>query len=265
MTIEELAEKLGIELNDATRGFLTAYLNAQTAGLKQNNKDLLAERSALKSKLKVFEGVDPEEFTTLIAELDVEPADIVDRLRNAPKATGDAVKAAEAAAEAKYQRKIQQAEKKASDANAALELSNKARVDETLTRELTEEIVKRKGNVDLLLPAMKNRVKGEIDAETGKVTRKVFAPNGDEMLSDSGVPAVVGDLVESYRRDEKFGIAFEAEGGGSGSGKGGDRKPSGVGKNPYKKATWNLTEQNNLRASNPTLADQLKREAQLAG
>ena len=265
MTIEELAEKLGIELNDTTKGAIAAFLTGQTNGLKTNNRELLASNSALKAKLKAFEGIDVEELAALTAELEITPADLIDRVRNAPKAAGDAAKAAEQAAEAKYQRKLTASEKAKNDAIASLETANRARIDETLTRELTEEIVKKKGNVDLLLPMMKNRVKGEIDPETGKVVRKVLAVTGEEFLSDAGSPGTVGDLVESLRRDEKFGIAFEGEGGGSGAGAGANRKAGGSGKNPFKKATWNLTEQSKLRTANPALADQLKREAELAG
>lgn len=263
MTIEELAEKLGITLDDTTKGAINAFITGQTTGLKTNNRELLASNAALKTKLKAFEGIDPEELATLTEELSIEPGDLIDRVRNAPKAAGDAAKAAEAAAEAKYQRKLTQAEKKAADSAIALEAANKARIDENVARALTEELAKKKGNVDLLLPMMKNRVKGEIDPETNRVTLKVLAPNGDEMLSDAGSAGTVSDLVESLRRDEKFGIAFEGEGGGSGSGTGAARKTGGPGKNPYKKGpTWNLTEQSKLRSTNPALADQLKREAE---
>lgn len=266
MTIEELAEKLGITLDDTTRGAINAFLTGQTSGLKANNRDLLAKNAELKAKLKPFEAIDAEDLAALTEELSIEPGDLLDRVRNAPKAAGDAAKAAEAAAEAKYQRKLAASDKKAADAMAALDAANKARIDETVTRELTEEIAKKKGNVDLLLPMMRGRVKGEIDPDTGKVVRKVLAANGDEMLSDAGAPGTVSDLVESLRRDEKFGIAFEGEGGGSGAGTGANRKSGGGGKNPYKKGpTWSLTEQTKLRAANPALADQLKREAELAG
>jgi len=264
MTIEELAEKLGLTLTDENRAQITASVNAytaaQTTGLKQNNKDLLADRNALKAKLKVFEGIDTTEFTELLTELEAEPGDVIDRLRNAPKAAGDAVKQAEAAAEAKFQRQVTKANKERDDARAALDLSNKARIDGDIERFLSDEIAKKKGNAAILLANMRGRVKGEI-GEDGKVKITVLAANGDELLSDAGTPGTVADLVESYRRNETFGIAFEADGGGSGAGGGGTKKPGNVGKNPFKKATWNLTEQSRLRASNPTLADQLKREA----
>lgn len=264
MTLEELAGKLGIELNDETKGSITAYVTAQTGGLKTNNRDLLAQVSSLKTKLKAFDGIDPEDLAALTTELEIEPADLIDRVRNAPKAAGDAAKAAEAAAEAKYQRKITAAERRAQEAEAKVEAANKARVDEAIARTLTDELAKKKGNVDLLLPSMKGRVKGAV-GEDGKIIITVLAANGDELMSDAGAPGTIGDLVESYRRDERFGIAFEADGGGSGAGNGGTRKPAGGQRNPFKKATWNLTEQSKLRATNPALADQLKREAELAG
>lgn len=271
MTIEELAEQLGITLTDANRGQVTtslnAYVTAQTSTLKANRDQLLKDVKNLKNQLKAFEGLDGAELATALEELGIGADDIIDRLRAPPpgdpknpdvaKQIADAV----AAAEAKLQRKIAAAEKKAADAEGALAIANKARVDETIERALTGELATQKGNVDLLLPMLRGRVKGEI-GEDGKVSLTVLAANGDEMLGTNGASGTVALLVETIKRDEKFGIAFEADGGGSGS-RPNTQRNSGR-KNPWKKETFNLTEQSSIRAENPALADQLKREAEMA-
>jgi hypothetical protein len=262
MTLEELAEKLGIELNDTTKGAIGAYLTAQTAGLKSNRDQLNRDVVRLKAELKAFDGIDAEELTATLEELQLEPGDLVERVRANPQPNGDAVKAAEAAAEAKYQRQIAKTAKERDAAIAERDAANRARCDSEVQRQLMDELAKKKGNSDLLLPMLRGRVKSEI-GEDGKVTITVLAPNGDEMFGDAGAVATVGDLIESIRRDEKFGIAFEAEGGGSDAGHGGQRRPSGR-TNPWAKATWNLTEQNKLKNENPALAGQLKRQAQSA-
>jgi hypothetical protein len=265
MTIEELAEKLGITLDTDTSGAIGAYVAAQTAGLKANRDEARADVKKLKSQLKAFEGLDAEAWSTALEELDIDPADVVERLRAQPKADQDARQAAEAAAETKYKRQMEKAAKDRDAALARAEASDKARCDAEVQRQLTDEIAKKKGIAPLLLPALRGQVKAKID-EDGRVQITVLAPNGEEMSSDAGASATISDLVESFRRNEVFGQAFEADGGGSGAGGSRGGPPSRAGGNPFVRGpTWNLTEQANLRASNPALADRLKQEAARAG
>lgn len=268
MTLEELAEKLGITLDDSSKGHIASYVAAQTTGIKANRDQLLKDNKDLKTKLKAFDGIDADDLTTVLAELDLEAGDIVERLKTPPNADGKdaaAIKAAaEAEAEKKWSGKVTKAEKRATDAEAKTTASEKARVDSEIDRQLTTELAAKKGIPDLLMPMLRGRIKGEIDADTGKINLKVLAPNGDEMQGASGAMATVADLVETIKRDDKFGGAFEAEGGGSGGGKGGDRKPVNGRVNPWMKATRNLTEQAKISAENPTLAAQLKKAAQAA-
>lgn len=260
MTFEELCVALGIEPTDANRTALTTFATAREAPLKANRDALLADNKRLKTAAKAFEGFDVEELSATLTELSIDPADLVTRLRDAPKVGADAIAAATAAAEARLGRRITLAEKRAIDAEAREAKSDRARCDAEATRALTDEIVKKKGNTDLLLPTLRGRVRSAIDPDTGRVVLTALSANGDEMLSDTGIPASVGDLVESLRRNETFGVAFEADGGGSGA-DGGAGRPGARVTNPWAKGTLSLTQQTILKRDKPALAAQLQREA----
>ena len=272
MTLAQLLAALGLTSSAEIEQSIGTYVEAQTAGLKRNRDQLFNDNKKLKDQVAKLGDLDVDELSTAISELDLDMADVVDRLRQKPsvdpknpdvaKQIADAV----AAAETKLQRKIAAAEKKTSDAENALQAANKARIDETIERSLTGELATQKGNVDLLLPMLRGRVKGEIDPDTGKVNLTVLAPNGDEMQAAGGQVATVTTLIETIKADERFGAVFEAEGGGSGAG--GSKTRAGVnsGKNPYMKGTphYSLTEQAALREKNPALAAQLKAAAERA-
>jgi len=270
MTLAQLLAALGLTSSAEIEQAIGNYVEAQTSGLKKNRDQLFNDNKKLKEQVAKLGDLDVDELATAIEELDLDMADVVDRLKQKPsidpknpdvaKQIADAV----AAAETKLQRKISAAEKKAADADAALQAANKARIDETIERSLTGELATQKGNVDLLLPMLRGRVKGEI-GEDGKVSLTVLAPNGDEMQAAGGQVATVTTLVETIKADERFGAVFEAEGGGSGSG-GSKTRTSPAGKNPYIKGSpsYSLTEQAALRQKNPALAAQLKAAAERA-
>lgn len=264
MTFEELCALLGIDPTDANRTHIVGFATAREAPLKTNRDALLADNKRLKTAAAAFEGFDMADLSATLTELNIEPADLTSSLRAAPKLGQDAVRAAEAAAELKYTRKIAAAEKRAADAEAKAGNSDRQRCDAEVSRQLQDEIAKKKGNAALLLPTLKGRVKSAIDPDTGRIVITPLAANGDEMLSESGAPGTVSDLVESLRRDEQFGVAFEAGGGGSGSGAGGTGRPGGRVTNPWKAGSINLTEQSILKRDKPALAATLMREAKAA-
>lgn len=120
----------------------------------------------------------------------------------------------------------------------------KVRVDAEIDRTLTVELSARGGNAALLMPILRGRVKGHVDASDQVVLVPLDAA-GDDMHGKSVV-----DLIETLRRDKTFGKAFSAAVA---------RRPGQV--NPWRRETWSLTEQSRIGAENSTLADQLRREA----
>lgn len=244
----------------------TAYSLSITKGLKTNRDELRADNDKLKKQLKKLDGVDLDALAAALDEHSIDPADLVERIAAKPN-TGavdvDKIKKdAEAAAEAKSARKLKAVTDERDAARTETANERTIRINETVSRELTEAIVAAKGNSALLLANMKGRVKGEV-GEDGKVKITVLAANGEPMTTASGADGSIKDLVESFRKDENFGIAFEAQGGGSGS-KGQPNRSGARSGNPWAKDTRNLTEQSRIARESPALAETMKREAGVA-
>lgn len=270
MTLEELLEKLGLTKTAEITEAITNYTNAQTTALKANRDALLKDNKKLKEAAKAFEGLDAGELAEALAELNLDMADVIDRLKAEPKGdktnkdTQALIDAAVLEATKKLQRTIDKQTKDIADKDAAISAANKARIDETIDRHLTTELATHKGVPELLLPMLRGRVKGEI-GEDGKVVLTVLAANGEEMQAAGGQVATVATLVEAIKADAKFGMAFEADGGGSGAKGDAKRQSSTAGKNPWMKgANFNRTEQMKISQSNPALAQQLKKQAEQA-
>lgn len=266
MDIDELFAALGIaKPTDEMKTAVGTYATTQSKGLKDNNRELLATINSQKTKLKAFEGLDAEALSEALAELSLDPGDIIDTLKSKPATDAELRQRAEQAAEAKYARKIKLSDEKIAAAEAKTAAADRRWVDAEVAKQLREEITKKQGNPDLLIPAMKERVKASL-REDGTVAVVVLGVNGEPMTGAGGVDGTMSDLVESFKRHDSFGQAFTVAGGGSQS-TGGARRPGAAGTNPYSKknGTFNITEQGKLRASNPTLADQLQAEAAREG
>lgn len=92
----------------------------------------------------------------------------------------------------------------------------------------TDAIAKNDGNVTLLLPHVKSRVR--VAQNEGKYSVQVLAEDGKTPLIDGkGNLITIEDFVKSLRENEIFQMAFKARGGtGSGASGGGTTAPSGV-------------------------------------
>lgn len=268
MTLEELLAQLGLTKTAEFETAIANYVGAQTAALKTNRDQLLKDVKRLKDGMKIYEGLDPSELAETLAELGIENGDVIEALKKSKSADPKnpdvkaQIEAAVAEATKAIQRKLDKTSKDLTEAQTALNTANKARIDETVERELTAQLSQHKGNIPLLLPALRGRVKGEI-GEDGKVVLTVLAANGEEMQGAGGAVATVSTLVESIKADTNYGVAFEAEGGGSGA-PAGTKRPAGVGSNPWAKESRNLTKQAEISRTNPALAAQLKKQAGIA-
>lgn len=124
----------------------------------------------------------------------------------------------------------------------AKELEKVSNESKSLLTQLTEVLVDgeaakalaaKKGNVKLLLPHVRARVKVEKDATSGKFVARVVDPaTGVPLLtrkSNSTEPMPIEELVETMREQDDFKAAFE----GAGSSGGGSQGGSGSG-SPFK-------------------------------
>ncbi len=93
----------------------------------------------------------------------------------------------------------------------------------------------------------------------GKPT--AFGPDGKTPIfgKDGTEPLTIREWVESQVTQAPHLFEPNAGGGANGGGSGGASKHTGA--NPFKRETWNLTEQMKLLRSNPTLAAQLEKAA----
>lgn len=254
MELEELLESLGLDAEAGTH--ITAYANAQAAGLKRNNTQLKAEKRALQSKVDGYAGLDVEEIASVLGrEVDDIDLDDLPALIAAVKGTGEITKDDPRVAE--LERKLEKANKRAETAETESK-DETARLRKQLgERDLatlaSAEIVSAKGSVKALMPHIKGRIKTEID-EDGDITHIPLAPNGEPMEDASGNPATIKMLIDEFRRDEDLAANFSApiEGGGMGTKRPGNR---GGGK---KWSEMSLDERSEMRKSNPALADRMK-------
>jgi hypothetical protein len=90
----------------------------------------------------------------------------------------------------------------------------------------------------------------EADGNTVRVGRDGVSP----MTLAEWVEALVGDAPHLFEANAGGGAAGGSAGGTAGGG-------SRSGKNPFRKDTWNLTEQMKLQKSDPALAARLKAAA----
>lgn len=92
---------------------------------------------------------------------------------------------------------------------------------------------------------------------------KIVAFDADGQIrpgKDGYTPLTLDEWVEELRSEASHLFESNSGGGASGNGSGGAGSQHGR-KNPWKKETWNLTEQSKIARTNPTLAAQLKKAA----
>jgi len=257
MTIEELAAKLGIDLDDAAKEAIESYMASQTVGLKRTNKELKEEKRSIAEKLAKFRDFDMDAVGDALGNDDFDLDELPALIKALKVETKDAPKDDPRVAE--LERKLERAEKRHQAAfaerDSQLNTITGALTNSTIDAQATQAISAAKGSVKGLMPHVKGRIKAEVD-ENGHVEMIILAPNGEPMEDASGTPATLKHLVDELRRDDELGALFEAAPGGSGAPRQGGTKHTGK--------TWkemNLDERSELSRSNPALAATLKAAA----
>lgn len=122
------------------------------------------------------------------------------------------------------------------------------------------EILKGKGEPELLLPHMRNRVRFN-EGEDGTLTMDILNAHGSPMLGPKGERATPADIVKEYKAHPVFGRGFEGTGSSGAGLSPGGRTAGQPARNPFAKDSFNLTEQMKLAKENPALASELKKQA----
>jgi hypothetical protein len=219
--------------------------------LRQTNITVMKERDAL---LKRFEGIDPEEVRSLrSAAQQMEEAkrkleeEAQLKAGEFEKVLEARTKAAAAEVEKKYEPKLAELDAATGRLSAML-------IDDAVIAEATK-----RGLRATALPDLKARARhtfklvgGEPQAFDGEVPR---------LGRDGTSPMTLAEWVDALVSDAPHLFEANAGGGAAGSGPGGAAGSQRSVKNPFRKESWNLTEQMKLQKTDPALAARLKAAA----
>lgn len=200
---------------DPNAAAIAAAVERETAALKAKNLDLVAREKKAREAAARWDGVDAEkdeviEALKLKRELAEKKARDEGNLEtwkaNELKQVVDKGNAALAAEQ-----------QKTGKATAKL-------FDVMARRELEKAINEAGGNAKMLLPHMLPHVK-VVEAHDDFVTQVVDAKGTPQMADGQGTPMTIPQLVEKFKADETFEVAFAA----SGASGGGARREGGGG------------------------------------
>lgn len=217
--------------------------NALKGALKKERD----ERSELEKLLKPWQtiGKKPEEISAILKKADEEEQK---RLKESGK----------------YDEMLKQVNAKHEEQLAALNKQiEQYRVEKEMSlidQAATSAIAEEKGSIKLLLPLIKLHTK--LVNVNGKDVVEIFDANGTPRVDAKGDYLTIADWVKEMKKDPDLQSAF-APSGNKGSGAPGSGNSGGSGNNnPWKKETFNLTEQARIYREEPERAIAL---AQAAG
>ena len=212
---------------------------------RTTNVSLLKERDDLKKR---FEGIDPEEVRTLAEEKR--------RLEEA-----QAIKAGEAdkVIEARVKTLKSDFDKQLTAANSERDALNVRLVAIQIDQGVVATATKR-GLRPTALPDITARARGVFRLVNGVPT--AFEADGQTVRTgrDGASPMTLEEWVDAQTSEAPHLFESNAGGGAAGSNPGGNANRAPV-KNPFRKESWNLTEQMKLQKTDPALAARLKAAA----
>jgi hypothetical protein len=219
---------------------------------RDSNTKLLKDLEEIKER---FEGIDPVVSRSLQAENE--------KLKAAATAAGGkGGKASEEEIEAKINERL-----KTQKADLDKQIEKLVKERDSANAELSRVVVED----SLITAATRKGVKGTAVEDVVRRGKEVFRLEGGKPIPYRGTDKIYGkDQIETMSVEEWMdGLAgsaphlfAESNGGGATNGSSGGAGSNGQ-KNPFKKETFNLTEQGRLLKSNPQLAASLKAAAGL--
>ena len=234
-----------------------ALVNVKTEGLSKKRDQLLAEVKALK-KNQLPEDVDIEAYQNYLSEKEQFEAE---------KLKAEETKLAEAGRWDELKNSMVNSHR---DEVSKLQNDYTNQINElklALDKELIENVAikaidKEEGNAMLLLPHIKPHLMTQRNDETGNYETVVVDGSGNPRINEKdGNPFTVSDLIAEFKANEIYSGAFPMQNGGSNIPAGKNGKGSAGQQNPWKRETWNVTNQARLLKENPTLGQQMKKAA----
>lgn len=131
----------------------------------------------------------------------------------------------------------------------------------TLKTHIKDVLTKHNGIPEFLEHHLLSKVK--IVEDNGVQNVVVVDKSGNVVKQDNGAPASVETLVETYKKDPTFALAFKSNKvSGSGVTTGVFNEGASDQDNPWLPGQFNRTKQNLMLKSNPQLAEKLRKQAQ---
>jgi len=211
---------------------------------RTTNVTLLKERDDLKKR---FEGIDPDEFRKL--------ADDKRKLEEAQQVkAGEVDKVIEArlkSARAEWEKQFTAVSTERDTLHGRL---TAIQIDQAVVTEATK-----RGLRPTAIPDITSRARTNFKLVNG--VPQAFESDGQtaRMGKDGITPMTLAEWVDALVSDAPHLFESNAGGGAAGNGSGGVGNRSV--KNPFRKETWNLTEQMKLQKTDPQLAKRLKAAA----
>lgn len=228
---------------------LKRTLDKREAPLKNKRDELLGNHKALSDQIKEIGGLDAaREAVSKIQKLEAEHREAQQK---ALMASGDVEKISKA-----YQTQLAEKDNELTTFKQTL-------VKKELSSRVSDAIRKADGVPELLSDRLGARVQGRL-GDDGSIELTVLNANGSPMLLSDGKSASLTDLVNEFRNDPVFGVAFKVnpKSGTGGKTATGGAKTAG---NPFDRSSpsRNVTEQMKLKKADPIRARQLAQEAGL--
>lgn len=234
---------------------------------RNNNLALTKERDELKQR---FDGIDPEEARALLADKQKAEEEKLLRGTGAPDANAAEKAEKDKAAERERIEKVIEGRVKGIKADLEKQVGSITAERDALTSRLTAIQI----DQGVITVATKRGLRPTAIADITARARTVFklvngAPAAFEADGksvrygkDGLTPMTLEEWVDTQVSEAPHLFESNAGGGAAGNASGGGgNRPHGLVKNPFKKETWNLTEQMRLQKSDPQLAARLKAAA----
>ena len=236
---------------------------------RNNNVALTKERDDLKQR---FDGIEPEEARALLAEK--QKAEEEKLLNGSPQtaALPNAVTEnteKEKAAERERIEKVIEGRVKSIEAELDKQIGTLTVERDALLERLTAVQI----DQGVMTVATKRGLRPTAIADITARARSVFKlVNGNPAAfeadgksvrygRDGLTPMTLEEWVDTQVSEAPHLFESNAGGGAAGNTSGGGTRPQGLQKNPFRKETWNLTEQMRLQKSDPQLAARLRAAA----
>ncbi|UOO89516.1 hypothetical protein LVJ82_00610 [Vitreoscilla massiliensis] len=238
---------LGGEKPTEEKTFTQAEVEALTQGLQKKNQELIGDKKALREKLAVYDGIDPERAKSLFKQVEDEE----ERKLLEGGNVDAAFEKRTTALRNDYQKQLQEVDARltASEQRAA-KLSQMA-VNGALTSAATTV-----GALPESLEALQAMAKGVfVTNDDGAVV--ALDADGDVVYGkDPTQPLTVAEWLEE-KKGRMPHLFHQPKGIGALSA----RNTQAAAKNPFAKETFNLTEQGKMLRENPAQAQQLAAQA----